>query len=195
VLVILAYPEVDESEWIRFAQRYRAREFVLDQGSKRWFDEQQSGIALPIDSRPLNAGLKRLEARVRKRLDAGLVALDPLVAADTGGSPLRRRGNRWSRRATVAALAARGEIGFDANFESRVWNTSLAVMHIAAAWAAMLKRTGTACDDPANLAALTSSPPYLASLVDRAEKMESLFPKSGVGIPTDVLIKIRMAQD
>ena len=93
VLSSLAYPEEKYAD-LRIQTAFRlAGKHVLEVSAPEdvWFPTALGG-ALPVDLHALYGGAKRFDARIRKRIDAGWMALKPLLAVERGERP-RRLGN------------------------------------------------------------------------------------------------------
>lgn len=194
ILAALAYPEASAVDLrYRTALRLSGRSALNPQGEGAWFPVAGAeGVLLPADLKALYGGAKRFDARIRKRIDAGMIALQPILAAERKQAPLRRWGDRWNRAAAVRKAVEEGGVHDPKNFNHRYWESSLAVMHLAAAWTAMLidgRKAGGPQGDPNRI---VIDDAYRAELVHRAMAMEPLVEQSDLRIPQQVLIRFRL---
>jgi hypothetical protein len=192
VLATLAYPEENNLDLrLLTAFRLSGRLFMESEVADGvWFATARGG-ALPADLKTLNGGIKRLDARLRKRLDAGWMALKPLLSAERGEPPLHAWGGRWNQSAEIRKACAELGIANPKHFQNRFWYPAFPVLHLAAAWAelrgAALNR-GEPADDAYRM---VRDPGYLLDLLLRARDMEELIDRSALSIGSEQLQRFR----
>jgi hypothetical protein len=182
VLATLAYPEMKHT----VLRREAALRLVLKFGrSNDPREHDVAGFAAELED------ITRLENRLRKRLDAGLLALQAFVAIERREKPIRVRGGRWN---LAAAMRDSTDGGPDAvkNFARRTWEPSAAVIHLASAWAGMIlaaQKAGQSFED--GLIRIMRHPAYREELLGKAMALEEMIEACQMGIPRDILIKFR----
>lgn len=193
LVATLAYPASNEEDLrLLTAMRLSGRRAVhAMQPGAEWFESEIVGVGLPIDFKRLEGGKSRLEARLQKRIDAGHVALHPLLAAECGEASKHMWGGKWSRRATIKEMTARGEVSEFSNFEGRYWQPARPVIHLAAAWVAMLRIHHRSEGSIPSVLEIIEATAWRDELVARAQTFEDLLSRSDIGVSADVLIKFR----
>ena len=195
VVATLAYPQIKDLHLrMKTFARLIGRRYVDGaEWADNWFQTADSAtVMLPLDRRELDGGRTSLDRRIRRRLDVGQLALEPLHAAARGAPLLRRWGEGWNRADATRRLNSEIGIPDARNFERRWWAKSLAVIHIAAAWAGMLHADSQPGEPRALVDRLLTDRAYLRQLIREARIMESLVEAAALGIPGDLLIKFRM---
>lgn len=190
LLATLAYPEsryADLRAKTAFRLSGRSGINTASLGADWFAAADGQGAMLPVDTRRLNGGSSQLEARLRKRIDAGRIALDPITAMQRGALPRHLTGKRWNRSAAIEEAIRQGGIGDAKDFQHRYWETSLAVIHLAAAWVAMVIKEKASHD----FFTMVTDAGYRAALVQQAMRLEDLVVRSDLRIPSDVLIRFR----
>lgn len=190
----IAFPEVEaEEKRLHMALRLSAGEAVrkLPDGVSWVRMEGAGGIAIPVDIKTLNGSRKALERRLKKRLSAGHLALEALMATERNARPPNSWGGRWNRAAAIRAHAAAEGISDPKNYEHRYWLPSLPVIHLAAAWAALDLLTRKSGEPAPDIDKLISDVELRNDLVTRAMAMESLAAKARLGVTLDDLVKMR----
>jgi hypothetical protein len=195
VLATLAYPEKASSESLfRTALRLSGRAAYNQlTTAERWFPSSLvGGVGLPVDEKMLGGGDKSFSRRIRKRVQAGYIALEPIVMHERGEICPHNWGGRWNRSAAFRKAA--DEIGIDdiANFTNRYWYTSLAVIHVAAAFTIQLKVERNAGLPISPTERVITDRAYLAEILVTAERLELVVAACNLAIPSDRLIKFRV---
>ncbi|MGZ4384089.1 MAG: hypothetical protein ACXVY3_05785, partial [Gaiellaceae bacterium] len=98
------------------------------------------------------------------------------------GSPRTAAGNR---SAAIEEAIRQGGNGDAKDFQHRYWETSLAVIHLAAAWVAMMIKEKGSRD----LFRMVTDAGFRVELVQQAMRLEDLVVRSDLRIPSDVLIR------
>ena len=189
VLSYLAYPEPKAAE-IRqeTALRSQARVFGVD-GLGIWVTAE-GGAPMPVDLKRLERGRSRLEHRLRMRLSAGAIALEPLLAYERSEPPKHVRGGRWNQAAALREAAKVFGIN-EKTLATKVWRPSRPVMHLAASWVGMLSRDDQHGHPVMDVPAFMTDAGWLSELLSRAAKAEEAIVSSIPTATADSLIYFR----
>jgi len=190
---LLAYPGREEEDAAKRAALKISAQAYLERHPQPgpWVSVTSpfGGAALPVDLKTLEAGSKSLEKRLRRRIVFGRLALQPILALETGSSPLRTWGGSWNRAAAIRQAMDDGDISDARNFDRDYWKPSLPVAHLACAWVAMLLRhKGDLGAVPINR--FPEDPRFLAAFLAESTRFEGLVEASDLHIPRSVLIRI-----
>jgi hypothetical protein len=194
VMAAIAYPEAKfASRRLEMALRLQARNYgdsIAETAGWVVSESQGKRVLLPLNTRTLDSGWSQLESRLQHRQVFGLLALQPLLSAETNEPPLSQWGGRWNRAEAIRKAMGADDLSDRRNFERTYWRPSLAVAHLAAAWVAELivaKKRGPAPD----IDAIVGDGDLLTDLLARAERFEPLVEASELRIPQSILIKFR----
>jgi len=150
------------------------------------------GIILsPIDMRSINSGFKQLESRLQKRIVFGMLALQPIMAAETGTVPLRSWAGRWNRAEAIRLSQDVNALPDRRNFERDIWRSVPPVAHLVAAWTDVLLKDALT-GDIGGFFRLMNDYDLLKAVLGRAEQLESVIERSDLRIPASILIKFRL---
>jgi hypothetical protein len=193
LMATLAYPEACYKDLRTLTAARLAGRCITDAAPDAdWFQAgAEQGVILPIDEKRLYGGAKQFDRRIRKRIDAGYLALQPIVAAERGEPPLRSWGKLWNRSAAIRKAAEDGEVDDPKNFRRRYWEPSAAVIHIAAAWVIMLIQASKSGEPQGDARRVVIDSAYREELLQRALVLEQVVAQSDLRIPPEILIRFR----
>jgi hypothetical protein len=184
LIATLAYPSPGEKVRREAAVlKVIAAEYANRTGSM-FVPAEEAARPTARDLRAMIGGTAQLENRLRRRLDVGKVLQLGLLELRTA-EPRFRWGSRWSRRATVEALHAKGEIEDVRNFERDCWKPALPVAHYCAAWYAVLIERSRASAAP-DIYELIRDPQLLVDVLREGLCLAPEMPK--LGVPLEQLI-------
>jgi hypothetical protein len=191
----LAYPEAREAtKRHEMAKRLRARNLAdgLPTGPP-WLNLEgpHGPISIPVDVARLSRGFTQLENRLRKRLVFASIALQPVLAAEGLGQPPARWGKAWNRAQAIRESNKEDPSLDVRNFERIYWRSSLAVAHVACAFAKVSlesQHEGT----PFDVWSVIEDPAWSAIVVREAQRLEPIVVAGDLKVPPSILIKFRV---
>jgi hypothetical protein len=141
----------------------------------------------------LRRDVRTLERRFKDRATAGHMAVAFLLEAETGAQPPKGVDRLSINKLAGQALEARG-MADEANLKSRLWRPSRSVIHLCAAWAVLAQEHFREHSTPLDPMEAMLRPGFLALMLLRAERMETLVERSRLNINADNLIRFRLVR-